>query len=353
MRKIVGLVSIGLGVALISLAIALPSYVYPRVAKAPADPDQYVVAEGSGITVLLAQSTDDGGIRVLDNQHVTVTRRVRGEPRGASGSPANTGTTSGATETPEGSVFWRLAFQTVVADQPNGLLTAYVEGASLDEKTSKANNCCDDYVSTDVTSPVGDLVKHEGYVFKFPFNTEKTSYPFWDVNIKKSTTATYQATEDIDGVKTYRFEQKIPDVVIAKQEVPGSLMQLPDQASVMADRVYSTIRTMWVEPRTGAIIKGSEQVDQRLVFEGKQTPVIKGTITYNDDTVRRNADEYGDLSKSLWFVQSAGPIGGWILGVILLLAGIALVLLADRKPKETWDDEDEHEDVPSSPKQKI
>jgi hypothetical protein len=353
MRKIVGLVSIGLGVALIALAIALPSYVYPRVAKLPADPDQYVVAEGSGITVLLAQSTDDGGIRVLDNQHVTVTRRVRAEPRGASGSPANTGAPNAGAETPDGSVFWRLAFQTVVADQPKGLLTAYVEGASLDAKTGEANNCCDDYVSTDPSSPVGDLVKHEGYVFKFPFNTEKTNYPFWDVNIKKSTTATYQDTETIEGLKTYRFVQKIPDVVISKQEVPGSLMQLPDQPSVTADRVYSTTRTMWVEPRTGAIIKGSEQVDQRLVFEGKQTPVIKGTITYNADTIRRNVDEYGDASKSLWFVQSAGPIGGWVLGVLLLLVGIALVVLSGRKPKESWDDEDEHEDVPSSPKQKI
>ncbi len=33
MRKIVGLVFVGLGVALIALAVALPSYVYPRLAK--------------------------------------------------------------------------------------------------------------------------------------------------------------------------------------------------------------------------------------------------------------------------------------------------------------------------------
>lgn len=124
MRKIVGLVFVGLGVALIALAVALPSYVYPRLAKAPADPDQYVVAQGSGITVLMAQSEADGGIRRLDNQNVTVTRRVRGEVRPTGVRAEN------------GNAFYRLAFRTEVANQPNGLLTAYVEGGSFDEKTA-------------------------------------------------------------------------------------------------------------------------------------------------------------------------------------------------------------------------
>jgi hypothetical protein len=328
MRKIVGLVFVGLGVALIALAIALPSYVYPRIAKAPANPDQYIIAQGSGITVLLAQSVNDGGIRVLDNQDITVTRRVVGEIR------------PDATRAEDDNRFYRLAFRSEVANQKNGLLNAYLEGGSFNQETGLANNCCGDYESTDPTDPVGKPIRHEGIMFKFPFETEKKNYPFWDANVKKAVTAKYDGTEEIEGLTTYRFVQPITDVVIAQTKVPGSLMQLPDQASVDADRLYSTTRTLWVEPHSGAIIKGSETVNQRLVFNGKETPVIQGTITYNDATVKANVEKYASSARGLWFVKSAGPLVGWILGPILVLVGLALILLAPKK-QPTWRDEDD------------
>jgi hypothetical protein len=341
MRKIVGLVLVGLGVALLGLAIALPSYVYPRIAKAPANPDQLIEAKGSGITVLLAQDENDGGIRVLENQDVTVTRNVTGEVR------------PDATRAEGDNAFYRLAFQTEVAQQRNGLLSAYVEGGSFDGKTGLANNCCGDYLATTPTDPQGEPIRHEGLMFKFPFETQKKNYPFWDVNVKKSATAKFDGTESIKGLETYRFVQPITDVVIAQVEVPGSLMQLPDVASVKADRVYSTVRTLWVEPRSGAIIKGSETVNQRLVYNGKQAPVIQGTITYTDKTVQSNVDEYASAASGLKFVKQIGPIGGWILGLILLLAGIALLLLSSRKPATWKDDEADEDAVSPAHKQKI
>jgi hypothetical protein len=333
MRKIVGLVLLGLGVALIALAIAMPTYVYPRIAKAPADPDQFIVAEGKGLTVLLAQSVSDGGIRVLTNQNVTVTRRVRGEIR------------NDATRAENGNEFYRLAFRTEVANQKNGLLTAYVEGGSFDGDTGLSNNCCGDYLSTDPTDLVGEPIRHEGIQFKFPFETQKKNYPFWDVNVKKAITAKYEGTETLDGLKTYRFVQPINDVVISQEEVPGSLLTL-DQPSVTADRVYSTKRTLWVEPHTGAIIKGSETVNQRLVFNGKQAPVIQGTITYNDATVKANVDEYASSATGLWIMKKAGPIVGWILGLIFVLAGLVLVFRRDRSaPAQPIEDDAELEPV--------
>jgi hypothetical protein len=342
MRKIVGLVFVGLGVALIALAIALPSYVYPRIAKAPADPDQKVVARGSGITVLLAQSEADGGIRKLDNQDVTVIRRVRGEVR------------PDATRAEDGNVFYRLAFSTEVGGQKNGLLTAYVEGGSFDEETGLSNNCCGDYLMTDPADPAGDPIRHEGLQFKFPFETKKQNYPFWDVNVKKSVTATFEGTETIEGLKTYRFVQPITDVVISQEEVPGSLLQLPDQASVKADRLYSTTRTLWVEPHTGAIIKGSEKVNQRLVYNGQQAPVIQGTITYDDATVKANVEEYKSSAQGLWFVKSVGPLVFWILGPILILVGLALLLLGSRRRAAAHrDDVPRTEDADAASKQTI
>jgi hypothetical protein len=335
MRRIVALVLVALGVALIALAIALPTYVYPRVAKVPADPNEYLVAQGEGISVLLAQSVTDGGIRLLSNQSVTATRRVRGEIR--PNAPHPTGDEA----------FYRLAFQTVVANQPNGLLTAYVEGGSLNGKTGLANNCCGDYLNTDPTEPNAQPIHHEGLEFKFPFDTQRQSYPFWDVNVKRALTAHYAGTEKIHGLLTYRFVQPITDVVIAQQEVPGALLGLPEP-SVKADRVYSDTRTLWVEPYTGAIIKGSEKINQRLVANGKQTPVIQGTLTYNEATVKHLVNEYQGSAQSLWFVTKAGPIAGWILGPILVLIGLALLLLPRNQEPEAAEAEYEPEDDPAA-----
>jgi Porin PorA len=320
MRRIVGLVFLALGVALIALAVALPTFVYPRVEKVPADPNEFLVAQGSGVTVLLAQSPEDGGIRVLTNQNVVATRYIRGDVR------------PNATRATGDNAFYRLAFKTTVENQPNGLLTAYVEGGSINGKTGLSNNCCGDFLSIDTTDTVGEPIRHEGLQWKFPFDTKKQNYPFWDVNVKKALTANYVGTERIDGLLTYRFVQPITDIVISQEDVPGSLLGLPEQASVRADRLYSDTRTLWIEPYTGAIIKGSEQVNQRLVSNGKQAPVIQGTLTYTDATVRHNVDEYKGKARSLWFIKQGGPIAFWILGPLFVLIGLLLLLFRRETP---------------------
>jgi hypothetical protein len=315
MRRIAGLISVALGVALIALAVALPTYVYPRVERVPVNPNEYHVAEGTGLTVLLAQSTDDGGIRVLTDQKVIATRKIIGEVRANAPRPIK-----------GKQAFYQLAFSTTVQNQTNGLLTAYVEGGSIDGKTGLSNNCCGDYLRTDTQDLLGTPIKHEGLQWKFPFNTQKKDYPFWDVNVKKALPAHFNGTEKLDGLLTYRFVQPINDVVISQEDVPGSLIGQPEQASVRADRLYSDLRTIWIEPKTGAIIKGSEKVNQRLVANGKQVPVIQGTLTYNDATVKMLVHKYKGKAASLTFVTRTGPIVFWILGPLLILLGLLLLL---------------------------
>lgn len=328
MRRIVGLVLVALGVALISLAIALPTYVYPRVAKAPVDPNKTLRAEGTGITVLLPRSIEDGGTQIYTDQTVVNVRRVRGEVR--QGAPAPN----------DDQRFYRTEFRVDV--EGKGLLQAYVEGGSFDNDTGLANNCCGDYLITDPTDTTGQPIEHEGLLSKFPFRTERKDYPFWDNNIKAAATARFDGTEKIKGLQTYRFVQNIPDTVIGQEDVPGSLIGIPDQPSVKADRVYATVRTLWVEPYTGALIKGQEQVNQRLIANGKTAPIIYGKLAWDDKTVQDNVDEYGESAAGLRFVTRIGPIGGWILGPILLLVGLTLLAVSRRREyDDEWDDEDQ------------
>jgi hypothetical protein len=328
MRRIVGLVLVALGVALIALAIALPTYVYPRIAKVPADPNKTIRAEGTGITVLLPRSVEDGGTQIYTDQTVVVLRNVRGEVR--SGSPAPG----------EGQAFYRTAIKVEV--EGKGLLTADVEGASFDGDTGLANNCCGDYRITDPTDTVGQPIEHEGIISKFPFNTKRQDYPMWDSDIKSAATARFDGTEKIMGLQTYRFVQNIPDTVIGQEDVPGSLIGIPDEPSVKADRVYATVRTIWVEPYTGAIIKGQEQVNQRLIANGKTAPIIVGKLGWDDPSVKANVDEYSSAALGLRFVTRLGPIGGWILGPILLLVGLTLLAVSRRRQyDDEWDDQDQ------------
>jgi hypothetical protein len=321
MRRIAGLICVGLGVALIAMAIALPTYVYPRIQRIPADPKLDIVADGTGLTVLLAQSTDDGGIRELTGQKVTATRVIRGEIRPNAPRPKS------------GQAFYRLAFSTVVAGQTNGLLNAYIEGGSIDAKTGESNNCCGDYLMTDTSDTLGSPIAHQGLQWKFPFGTKKQTYPFWDVNVRKALPAHYAGTQKLDGLLTYRFVQPINDIVISQQAVPGSLIGQPDTASVTADRLYSDTRTLWIEPNTGAIIKGSENVNQRLVANGKQVPLIQGTLTYTDATVKMLVKKYKNSALGLQLVTKTGPVIDWILGPILILLGLVLLYLARSRPE--------------------
>jgi hypothetical protein len=50
---------------------------YPRVAKVPADPDSHLHAVGTGMTVLLPRSIEDGGTQIYTDQTVTNDRQVQ------------------------------------------------------------------------------------------------------------------------------------------------------------------------------------------------------------------------------------------------------------------------------------
>jgi hypothetical protein len=320
MRKILGCVFLALGVALIVLAIALPTYVYPRATKMLVNPNAVLIAKGDGMHVLLAQADSVGGIREISIASVTVSRRVTGgiQPDGQ--------------RPPKGNAFYKIAFDVNVADQLNGTLTANVEGFSLDSPSGLANNCCGDFLSTSKDDPRGKQITHQGYEFKLPFKAQKHDYPFWDVNLGKAVPAHYAGTDELDGLTVYRYVQPIADTVIGHQVAPAWLFGQPvsptaPPANVSAEMHYANVRTLWFEPRTGALIKGSEKINQRLVADGASAPVLQGTLTYDDATVKSQVDKFKDKAAGLKFISTTGPILGWVLGVIFILLSAALLYL--------------------------
>jgi hypothetical protein len=91
---------------------------------------------------------------------------------------------------------------------------------------------------------------------------------------------------------------------------------------------FSTTRTVWVEPRSGVIIKGSEQAASNLGDAAGPT-IVEFDVTFNEDTQRSQADLARDAISKMDLVTLWIPLVCLILGLILLAAGL-LLLRGDR-----------------------
>ena len=142
-------------------------------------------------------------------------------------------------------------------------------------------------------------ITHEGLFFKFPFDAQKKSYPFWDGELKAARDAAFVREEKVKGLNTYVYEQTIPTTRLpGSREVPRAM--------------YANTRTFWVEPSTGAIIRAQENINREAVSEAGTVTLIKGVIGYNDKTQQKFADEYGDIAPGRFKITPG--VGGDIDG---------------------------------------
>jgi hypothetical protein len=294
MRRTVGLILCGLGAFLIVTALLLRLYAYPSLAKAPLDQYTTTVSFGPGATVFDISSLSEV------QTDLTSTRITRGDVEASDDDVAvydtfvNTTNSAGTT------------------------LSAMTERAAFGRTDGLAVRGFGENID-------GDPVVHEGLIFKFPFDTQRQDYPFWDYTVRKAFPAKFSGEEELEGVAVYRFVQTIPATVIASLDVPGSLVDA-DEATVSVDRVYENTRTLWVEPNTGVILKGQEEQYARFQYEGEdKVTATEVTIAYNDDTVRMLADEYGPKGRQLDLVRNAAPLWAGLLGVVVLGVGLVLV----------------------------
>jgi len=323
----VGFVLLGLGVFAVVLGLMLRFYAYPRLAKAPLDPQTVSVATGSGVTALIF--TAEGGSTtpipvIRSNLDLTANRYVTGD------------LTQPEVKENGDVASWIEAVEIVT---PNGdRVKATERQLCVDRHTAEAvEPCSARYIKAsndpkDFTVIKEDGTPQPGLNLKFPFGTEKQSYQMYDLTIRAAAEARFDGEEDVDGVKTYRFIQDIPATKVEEREVPGSLLG-GTEPTVRADLYYQNRRTMWVEPQTGLIVKGQEAQHQELVESDQQpgqgTVVFDGTLSFTDQTVDKNiTDAKANISK-LWLLTGL-PIYLWIGGALLILVGVVMVLRGGR-----------------------
>jgi hypothetical protein len=294
MARRVGFVLVFVGLFLLFFGLFERFYAYPRLKKAPLDQYSSPVATGTG--TYFNRSPDK--LAEVNGAQLMNKRIVRGDV---------------AAGTDEVAV-WD-SFNSTIDTADQGVITATQERIALDRVTAQSVQCC------------GENPRHQGLTLKFPFDTEKTTYQFWDGPAQRALPAAFTRTETLNGVDVYRFEQRIGPLDVGDQEIPGSLAGDPDTPSVQTDIVYTNLKTLWVEPTTGIIVKAQQDATQVLETPGGEQvlTLIDAVLTYDEATVEQNADDAASGANRLRLLGTILPIAALLLGLISVAAGLVLL----------------------------
>ncbi|UDY22251.1 DUF3068 domain-containing protein [Nocardioides sp. Kera G14] len=167
-----------------------------------------------------------------------------------------------------------------------------------------------------------------GLVNKFPFNSKKTTYPYWDSTLQKAVPAAYQRTEKLDGLTTYVYELSIPDTV-----------------AEISDGVQGTYRNtmqIYVEPLTGAVVNQVADTSTTL-SDGTVALAVKAAFT--DKQIATSVSEAKDNRRLLVLMLDVAPFVLYALGALLLAGGLVLAVRSARRQRPV----DREASVPQMP----
>jgi hypothetical protein len=193
------------------------------------------------------------------------------------------------------------------------LVTATTDVFAADRRTALA-------VNKSKYLPAG-AVDHSGLVNKWPFDSEKKTYPYWEGTLGKAVPARYDRTVYVRGMKTYVYKVETKGAQIDVAEgVPGT---------------YDDVKEIYVEPRTGAIVNQTES-QQRALADGTQVLDLK--IGFTDPQIKTSVDEVKGKLGTITLILTVVPLVGIIGGALLFIVAI-LLLLSGRRRTAYWRDE--------------
>jgi hypothetical protein len=315
-----GLALVGLGAFVVFLALLARFYAYDRLAVAPLDEEANSVSVGEDATIFDIASQEEITVDLVS------TRNVVGDPNAAE---------DASEELDRDVAIWETL---VFTDEPGAQISdenpprsGTHDRVAFDRHTGEAIDCCGNYTASTADLGSGEEVRDQdtpitGQYFKLPFNAQKKTYQFWDGALKDSTDLEYQATESIQDVTVYRYEQVIEPTDVGDIEAPASFFGIDEEGDVTLHRIYANTRTLWVEPETGVIFRGQEEQYVVAEYNGEQVATLTDvTIGYDDETITDRVDEYGPLSTQLKIVRVWVPLLGGLLGALLLIIGLIVM----------------------------
>ena len=186
--------------------------------------------------------------------------------------------------------------------------------------------------------PTNIALPHEGLTYRFPFDTEKRTYPVFDPIAQKAFDANYDGEEDVNGLTTYRFSQNVgydadgklvepvkysslldddADAEVTARAALWGIPGEPDEPITMT-RYYAAQRTFWVDPVSGTIVKKEDHGYHYYAREPLKPEVtfVDYKVTSNEETVETPGRERAGTSATGWrcggaSCRSPSPRSDW------------------------------------------
>jgi hypothetical protein len=325
----------GLGAALLIAALLLSTYTKGKIAKIPLDLDTTLVADGTG-TAFDPQSLNTERFVINRNVPVALQEQISVE------SPSN----ADVVTLQVGSSLRRTDKQ-----QDSGLLLALVDTVTVNRKTAVAVSSESNpggavqkpRAAEDTLPPTNIALPHDGLAYRFPFDTEKRTYPVFDPIAQKAYDANYDGEEDVNGLTTYRFSQNVgydadgklvepikysslySDDADAQVTARASLWGLPGNPDepITMTRYYAAQRTFWVDPASGTIVKEKERGYHFYAREPLKPEVtfVDFSVTSTEATVESQVATARDERDRLALWGRILPITFTAMGLVALVGG--------------------------------
>ena len=328
----------GLGAALLIAALLLSTYTTGKIAKIPLDVDATLISDGTGTA--FDPASLNGDRFVIDrNVPMAMQEQITVEsPSNADYVTLQVGTTLRRTD----------------KQQDGGLLLALVDTVAVNRKTAMAVSSESNpggavqkpRAIEDDQPPTNIALPHDGLTYRFPFDTEKRTYPVFDPIAQKAYDANYDGEEDVNGLTTYRFSQNVgfdadgklvepvkyaslyEDDADSQVTARASLWGLPGNPDepITMTRYYAAQRIFWVDPVSGTIVKKEEHGYHYYAREPLQPEVtfVDYKVTSNEETVESQVASAQDERDRLALWGRILPITFTAVGLVTLVGGALL-----------------------------
>ncbi|WP_141564655.1 DUF3068 domain-containing protein [Dietzia alimentaria] len=288
-----------------------------------------------------------------------------------------------AVEPSDGEVITMQAAQSLLredleGDDAAGLINATIDRITLDRVTAMP---VDEPTSTlqvvssgdkgDETAPTGFV--RNGLQYKFPFDTEQKNYDYFDASTFTTNPISFVGETTVGGMDAYEFKQELGPIdmwssirdhfaaisdgydpavesILASYRREGMTagqwgLKGDPKREVDMRRFYTNTRTVWVNPATGQIINGKEDIyqffaedqdeaeaffnDKARMEEEKSEPTrtaVRFQSGWNEETQDGTLAAAQDSSDTLNTFGRVVPLVLGILGLLSLVGGLVLGL---------------------------
>jgi hypothetical protein len=328
----------GLGAGLLIAALLLSTYTHSKIAKVPLNLDATLVSDGSG-TAFEPASLNREKFVVDRDVPLALQEQVSVEaPSNADVVTLQVGSTLRRTD----------------KQKDEGLLLALVDTVTINRSTAEAVSSESNpggavqkpRAIEDDQPPTNIALPHSGLTYRFPFDTEKRTYPVFDPIAQKEFDANYDGEEDVNGLTTYRFSQNVGYDADGKLVEPIKYSSLldddadsevtasaamwgipgePDERITMS-RYYAAQRTFWVDPVSGTIVKKEEHGYHYYAREPLKPEVtfVDFKVASNEETVESQVATARDERDRVALWGRILPISFVAIGLVSLVGGALL-----------------------------